>query len=79
VATPSGRVGEAKHGLNLRHLPCGQQEANGLYFAVGLLCYNLLKLMQQEVLPEAQSRQPVATLRSGGFFRLVQTELTPTK
>jgi hypothetical protein len=36
-------IGEAKHGLGLGHVPCGQQRANGMYFAIGLLCYNVLR------------------------------------
>ena len=63
-------IGEAKHGLNLRHVPCGQQRANGMYFAIGLLCYNVLKLMQMQVMPKQQANQTVATLRDT-FFRLV--------
>jgi len=63
-------IGEAKHGLNLRHVPCGQEEANGMYFGIGLLCYNVLKLMQEQVMPTGRTRQLITTLQRA-FFRLV--------
>ena len=43
-------IGEVKSGVGLRHLLCEAQEANRIWFSVGMLTYNLLKLMQREVL-----------------------------
>lgn len=57
-------IGEAKDGLPLRHLPCGHGVANGLYFAVGMLAYSLLKLLQRLVLPAAWARRTLRGLRA---------------
>jgi hypothetical protein len=56
-------IGEAKSGVGLRHLPCGQERANRIWFAVGMLTFNLLKLMQQQVLPTGWKRRTIQTLR----------------
>lgn len=56
-------IGEAKSGVGLRHLPCGQERANRIWFAIGMLTFNLLKLMQQQVLPSGWKRRTIETLR----------------
>jgi len=56
-------IGEAKSGVGLRHLPCGAEEANRIWFGVGMLTYNLLKLMQQQVLPAGWKHRTIQTLR----------------
>lgn len=56
-------IGELKHQLNLDHLPCGQFDANCLYFTVGLLAYNLLQLLKLLGLPEEYHNKTVKTLR----------------
>jgi len=56
-------IGEAKCGVGLRHLPCGQERANRIWFGIGMLTYNLLKMMQQEVLPEGGAHRTIQTLR----------------
>jgi hypothetical protein len=61
-------IGEAKSGVGLRHLPCEKEEANRIWFGVGMLTYkmltyNLLKLMQQEVLPDGWKHRTIQTLR----------------
>lgn len=56
-------TGEAKSGVGLRHLPCGQERANRIWFAVGMLTFNLLKLMQQQVLPSGWKHRTIQTLR----------------
>ena len=56
-------IGEAKSGVGLRHLPCEAEEANRIWFGVGMLTYNLLKLMQQEVLPVGWKHRTIQTLR----------------
>jgi hypothetical protein len=56
-------IGEAKSGVGLRHLPCGQERANRIWFAVGMLTFNLLKLMQQQVLPTGWKRRTIRMLR----------------
>jgi hypothetical protein len=56
-------IGEAKSGVGLRHLPCGQGRANRIWFGIGMLTYNLLKLMQQQVLPSGWKGRTIQTLR----------------
>lgn len=57
------RIGELKHQLNLDKVPCGQFEANCLYFTVGLLAYNLLQMLKLLGLPEEYHNKSVRTLR----------------
>lgn len=56
-------IGEVKSGIGLRHMPCAAAEANRIWFAVGMLTYNLLKLMQREVLPADWQHRTIQTLR----------------
>ncbi|MFN3693941.1 MAG: IS1380 family transposase [Ignavibacterium sp.] len=57
------KIGELKHQINLNHLPCGQFNANMLYFTIGLLAYNLLQLLKLIGLPEEYHNKTVRTLR----------------
>ena len=54
---------ELKVGLGMEQMPCGQFEANALYFAIGVLAYNLAQLLKRQVLPAAYRTATVATLR----------------
>src|SRR5579863_8007359 len=54
---------EVKIGMGMEQMPCGQLEANGLYFGVGVLAYNLAELLKRRVLPESYRTVTVATLR----------------
>lgn len=54
---------ELKLGLGMEQMPCGQFEANAMYFAIGVLAYNLAQLLKRRVLPEAYRTATVATLR----------------
>jgi Transposase DDE domain group 1 len=54
---------ELKIGLGMEQMPCGQLEANALYFAIGVLAYNLAQLLKRQVLPESYRRVTIATLR----------------
>jgi hypothetical protein len=54
---------ELKLDLGMEQMPCGQWEANALYFAIGVLAYNLAQLLKRQVLPEAYRRVTVSTLR----------------
>ena len=56
-------IGEAKSGVGLRHLPCGAEEANRIWFGVGMLTLGLPKLMQREVLPVGWKHRTIQTLR----------------
>jgi hypothetical protein len=54
---------ELKLDLGMEQMPCGQLEANALYFSIGVLAYNLAQLLKRQVLPEAYRRATVSTLR----------------
>jgi hypothetical protein len=54
---------ELKIGFGMEQMPCGQFEANAVYFAVGVLAYNLAQRLKRQVLPVAYRRVTVATLR----------------
>lgn len=54
---------ELKVGLGMEQMPCGQFEANALYFAIGVLAYNLAQLLKRQVLPTSYRTATVATLR----------------
>lgn len=54
---------ELKLGFGLEQLPCGQIEANALFFAIGVLAYNLGVLLKAEVLPEQYRHSTVQTWR----------------
>jgi len=41
---------ELKSGLGMEQMPCGQFEANAMYFAIGVLAYNLAQLLKRRVL-----------------------------
>jgi hypothetical protein len=54
---------ELKVGFGMEQMPCGQFEANAVYFAIGVLAYNLAQLLKRQVLPAAYRTVTVATLR----------------
>ena len=54
---------ELKMGVGMEQMPCGQFEANAVYFAVGVLAYNLAQLLKRRVLPPAYRTATLATLR----------------
>jgi hypothetical protein len=54
---------ELKIGVGMEQMPCGQKEANALYFAIGVLAYNLAQLLKRRVLPASYRTATVATLR----------------
>ncbi len=53
----------------MEQLPCGQFQANALYFAIGVLAYNLAQLLKREVLNPCYGQATIATLR-WQFYRL---------
>src|SRR3984957_8269977 len=54
---------ELKGGLGMEQMPCGQFQANAMYFAIGVLAYNLAQLLKRRVLPAGYRTATVATLR----------------
>lgn len=57
------RIGELKNQLNLDRVPCGQFDANCLYFTIGLLAYNLLQMLKLVGLPEEYHAKSVRSIR----------------
>ncbi len=56
-------IGELKAHFNLDHMPCGQFAANALYFAVGLLAYNVVQLMKQIGFGKETMTKSIRTMR----------------
>jgi len=54
---------ELKLEFGMEQMPCGQLEANAVFFAIGVLAYNLSLVLQAELLPAEYRRASVATLR----------------
>jgi hypothetical protein len=54
---------ELKLDVGMEQMPCGQKQANALYFAIGVLAYNLAQLLKRRVLPESYRTATLATLR----------------
>ena len=54
---------ELKSGVGMEQMPCGQFVANAMYFAIGVLAYNLAQLLKRQVLPVAYRTATIATLR----------------
>ena len=54
---------ELKSGVGMEQMPCGQFAANAMYFAIGVLAYNLAQLLKRQVLPVAYRTATIATLR----------------
>jgi Transposase DDE domain group 1 len=54
---------ELKAGFGKEQMPCGEFEANAMYFAIGVLAYNLAERLKRRVLPEGYRTARVATLR----------------
>ncbi len=63
-------IEDTKYGINLRFVPCGQFEANAMYYSIGILTFNLLKLMQMLVLPKPWMKKTILSLRRD-LFRMV--------
>ena len=63
-------IEDTKYGLTLRYVPCGQMKANAMYYTVGILTFNLLKLMQVMVLPKSWLKKTILSLRRG-LFKIV--------
>ena len=56
-------IGELKHHFNLNHLPCGQFDANALYFTTGILAYNIVQLIKQITLGKSWMKKSIRSLR----------------
>ena len=59
---------ELKIGVGMEQMPCGEFEANAMYFSVGVLTYNLIIAQKHFVIQEGMQNCTIATLR----WKLVQ-------
>lgn len=71
-------IRDVKYGVNLRYVPCGQFEANAMYFHLGIVAYNVIKLMQVLVLPETSSTRRIQSVRSS-LLRMVAKVTTGSR
>ena len=47
----------------MERMPCGQFEANAVFFKIGILAYNLFRLFVLKVLDKSWHRRQVQTVR----------------
>ena len=57
------RIKELKIGFGMERMPCGQFEANAVFFRIGVLAYNVGRLFVLTTLDRAWHRHQVQTLR----------------
>jgi len=57
------RIKELKIGFGMERMPCGQFEANAVFFRIGVLAYNIGRLFVLKTLDESWHRHQVQTLR----------------
>jgi len=56
-------IKELKYGIGMNHMPCGEFEANAMYFGIGILTYNLIIAKKHLVIKEGMEGNTPATLR----------------
>ena len=54
---------ELKIGVGMEQMPCGEFEANAMYFSIGVLTYNLIIAQKYFVIQEGMQNCTIATLR----------------
>lgn len=57
------RIKDLKIGLCLERMPCGQTEANAVFFRIGVLAYNLFRLFTTKTLDKSLHKCQVQTIR----------------
>ena len=57
------RIKELKLGFGMERMPCGQFEANAVFFRIGVLAYNVGRLFVLKTLDTSWHRHQVQTLR----------------
>ena len=57
------RIKELKIGFGMERMPCGQFEANEVFFRIGVLVYNLDRLFVLKTLDSSWHRHQVQTMR----------------
>jgi hypothetical protein len=56
-------IKELKIGIGMEQMPCGEFEANAMYFSIGVLTYNLMVAQKYFVIKEGMEKSTIATLR----------------
>lgn len=59
---------ELKNGFGMERMPCGQTEANAVFFRIGVLAYNLFIGFKRLSCPESWAKHTIATFR----WKLIQ-------
>jgi hypothetical protein len=54
---------ELKNGMGMERMPCGQSYANGVFFRIGVIAYNLFIGFKRLACPESWVKQTIATFR----------------
>jgi hypothetical protein len=54
---------ELKHGFGMNWMPCGEVQANAVFFRIGILAYNLFQAMKLLILPVWWRTTTIATVR----------------
>ncbi|MBI5748030.1 MAG: IS1380 family transposase [Nitrospinae bacterium] len=54
---------ELKNGLGMERMPCGQTEANAVFFRIGVIAYNLFIGFKRLSCPESWLKHTIATFR----------------
>ena len=57
------RIKQLKIGFGMERMPCGQYEANAMFFRIGTLAYNLFRLFTLKTLSPSWHRHHVQTVR----------------
>lgn len=57
------RIKELKIGFGMERMPCGQYEANAVFFRIGTVAYNLFRLFVLNTLGTSWHRHQVQTVR----------------
>ena len=61
--TSENRIKDLKIGFGMERMPCGTLEANGIFFRLGVLAYNLFVLFKMTTLPQSMRRFQIQTIR----------------
>lgn len=57
------RIKDLKIGFGMERMPCGQFDANAVFFRIGVLAYNLFRLFLLKVLDRSWHKHQVQTIR----------------
>lgn len=61
--TSENRIKDLKIGFGMERLPCGQTSANGVFFGIGAIAYNIFRMFTLNTLDKTWHRHQVQTMR----------------